>query len=188
MPFGLKNAGATYQRTMQKIFDDMLNKNVECFVDDLVVKSLKRKNHPQDLRMVFERLRRYQLKMNPLKCAFGLTSGKFLGFVKAVKGQVLADFLADHHLPAEWELCDELPDEDVMNVEMKPPWKIYFDEVLPYSFSLSQNCSNNVAEYRALILGLEAATDLDINQLKIYGDSQLVINQLLGDYELGSLS
>ncbi|GAA0146007.1 hypothetical protein LIER_06058 [Lithospermum erythrorhizon] len=62
MPFELKNAGATYQRAMQKIFDDMLHKNVECYVDNLVVKSLKRENHPQDLRVVFERLRRYQLK------------------------------------------------------------------------------------------------------------------------------
>ncbi|GAA0168524.1 hypothetical protein LIER_23225 [Lithospermum erythrorhizon] len=50
MSFGLKNAGATYQRAMQKIFDDMLHKNVECYVDDLVVKSLKREYHPQDLR------------------------------------------------------------------------------------------------------------------------------------------
>ncbi|GAA0142093.1 hypothetical protein LIER_03071 [Lithospermum erythrorhizon] len=103
---------------------------------------------------------------------------------RVVKGQVLADFLADQPLPAEWELCDELADEDVMNVEMKPPWKMYFDDLLPYSFSLSHNCSNNVAEYQALILGLEPATDLDIHQLEIYGDSQLVINQLLGDYEV----
>ncbi|KAK4400811.1 Retrovirus-related Pol polyprotein from transposon.6 [Sesamum angolense] len=81
MPFGLKNAGATYQRAMQKIFNDMLHKNVECYVDDLVVKSKKRENHFHDLRKVFERLRRYQLKMNPSKCAFGVTSGKFLGFI-----------------------------------------------------------------------------------------------------------
>ncbi|GAA0185206.1 hypothetical protein LIER_32494 [Lithospermum erythrorhizon] len=57
MPFGLKNVGATYQRAMQKIFDDMLHKNVECYVDDLVVKSVKRKDHPKDLCVVFERLR-----------------------------------------------------------------------------------------------------------------------------------
>ncbi|KAL0352213.1 UNVERIFIED_CONTAM: Retrovirus-related Pol polyprotein from transposon.6 [Sesamum calycinum] len=81
MPFGLKNAGATYQRTMQKIFDDMLHKNVECYVDDLVVKLKKRENHFHDMRKVFKRLRRYQLKMNPSKCAFGVTSRKFLGFI-----------------------------------------------------------------------------------------------------------
>ncbi|KAL0359477.1 UNVERIFIED_CONTAM: Transposon Tf2-12 polyprotein [Sesamum angustifolium] len=86
MPFGLKNAGATYQRAMQKIFDDMLHKNVKCYVDDLVVKSKKRENHFYDLRKVFERLRRYQLKMNPSKCAFGVTSGKFLGFIVRQRG------------------------------------------------------------------------------------------------------
>jgi hypothetical protein len=81
MPFGLKNAGATYQRAMQKIFDDMLHQHVECYVDDLMVKSKEKENHLQDLRLVFERLRRFQLKMNPLKCVFGVSSGKFLGFI-----------------------------------------------------------------------------------------------------------
>ncbi|KAL0305266.1 UNVERIFIED_CONTAM: Polyprotein P3 [Sesamum calycinum] len=86
MPFGLKNVGATYQRAMQKIFDDMLHKNVEWYVDDLVVKSKKRENHFHDLRKVFERLRRYQLKMNPSKCAFGVTSEKFLRFIVRQRG------------------------------------------------------------------------------------------------------
>ncbi|KAM1658314.1 hypothetical protein ACFXTN_042495 [Malus domestica] len=86
MPFGLKNAEATYQRAMQKIFNDMLHKNVECYVDDVVVKTKKRSDHLKDLRIVFERLRKYNLKMNPLKCAFGVTSGKFLGFIVKHRG------------------------------------------------------------------------------------------------------
>ncbi|KAM1773936.1 hypothetical protein ACFX12_043370 [Malus domestica] len=86
MPFCLKNAGATYQRAMQKIFNDMLHKNVECYVDDVVVKKKKRSNHLKDLHVVFERLRKYNLKMNPLKCAFGVTSGKFLGFIVKHRG------------------------------------------------------------------------------------------------------
>ncbi|XP_074315122.1 uncharacterized protein LOC141651303 [Silene latifolia] len=86
MPFGLKNAGATYQCAMQKIFDDMLHKTIECYVDDVVVKSKKRKDHVKDLRTIFERLRKCQLKMNPLKCAFGVTSGKFLGIVVRHRG------------------------------------------------------------------------------------------------------
>ncbi|GAA0178111.1 hypothetical protein LIER_29791 [Lithospermum erythrorhizon] len=81
MPFRLKNTRATYQRAMQREFDNMLHKNVECYVDDRVVKSHNKANHPQDLRTVFERLRQYQLKMNPLKCVVGVSSGKFLGFV-----------------------------------------------------------------------------------------------------------
>ena len=86
MPFGLKNAGATYQRAMQKIFDNVLHKYVECYVDDLVVKTKRRENHLVDLRSVFNHLRKYQLKMNPRKCAFGVTSGKFLGFIVRHRG------------------------------------------------------------------------------------------------------
>ncbi|KAI5312980.1 hypothetical protein L3X38_042154 [Prunus dulcis] len=86
IPFGLKNAGATYQHAMQKIFGDMLHKNVECYVNNLVIKSKRREDHLKDLRTVFNRLRKYQLKMNPLKCAFGVTSGKFLGFIVKHRG------------------------------------------------------------------------------------------------------
>ncbi|KAF3650599.1 putative homeobox-leucine zipper protein ROC8-like [Capsicum annuum] len=86
MPFGLKNVGATYKRAMQNIFDGLLHKNVERYADDLVVKSRKRYDHLKDLRMVFELLQRYQLRMNPLKCAFGVTSRKFLGFIVRHRG------------------------------------------------------------------------------------------------------
>ena len=86
MPFGLKNVEATYQRAMQKIFNVMLHKNVECYVDDVVFKTKKRSNHLKDLRMVFDKLRHYNLKMNPLKCAFGIISAKFLGFVVKHRG------------------------------------------------------------------------------------------------------
>ncbi|KAG9442226.1 hypothetical protein H6P81_018080 [Aristolochia fimbriata] len=86
MSFGLKNARATYQRDMQRIFDDILHKFMECYVDDLVVKTKSRDDHLKDLRATFERLRWYQLKMNPLKCVFGVSSGKFLGFVVRHRG------------------------------------------------------------------------------------------------------
>lgn len=74
MPFGLKNAGATVKKVMTHIFDDLLHKQVECYVDDLVVKTKRREDHVADLRIVFKRLRKYNLKMNPLKCAFGVSS------------------------------------------------------------------------------------------------------------------
>ncbi|TYK22678.1 uncharacterized protein E5676_scaffold195G001240 [Cucumis melo var. makuwa] len=86
MPFGLENVGATYQRAMQEVFDDMLHKYVECYVDDLVVKSKRRQDHLKDLKVVFDRLQKYQLRMNPLKCAFDVTSGKFLGFIVRHQG------------------------------------------------------------------------------------------------------
>jgi len=86
MSFVLKNVGATYQRAMTILFHDFFHNLVECYVDDLVVKTKDRENHPHDLRRVFERLRMHQLKMNTLKCAFGVTSGKFLGFIILKEG------------------------------------------------------------------------------------------------------
>ena len=80
MPFELKNVGATYQRTMALIFGNMLRKQVEDYVDDLVVKSKNPLGHLLHLRQVFERCREHNLRMNPSKCAFGVSSGKFLGF------------------------------------------------------------------------------------------------------------
>ena len=81
MPFGLNNVGTTYQRAIQNIFDDMLHRRVECYVNDLVVKTKQKEHHLEDLRIVFERLRMFDLKMNPLKCAFGVTSGMFPVFI-----------------------------------------------------------------------------------------------------------
>lgn len=81
MPFGLKNAGATYQHTMTKIFDDLIHKIVECNVEDLVVKAMTHEEHIEHLQIVFDRLRKHALKINPLKCAFMVLFSKFLGFV-----------------------------------------------------------------------------------------------------------
>jgi ribonuclease HI len=86
MPFGLKNAGATYQRIMTAMFHDMMNKEIEDYVDDIVVKSKKREDHLETLRKVFDRFRLYKLKMNPLKCVFGVFVGKFLGFLVHNRG------------------------------------------------------------------------------------------------------
>lgn len=414
MPFGLKNAGATYQRAMTKIFDDLIHKQVECYVDDIVVKTKSKEIHLDDLRTVFEKLRTYDLKMNPLKCAFGVASGKFLGFVvkhrgieidpekikailemppprsltqlrsfqgkiayirrfisnlsgrsrpfspllkkdakfiwdekcqkafedlkrylmnppvlaapipgkplilytaaleeslgallaqvneegkenalyylsrrllptemkyppqerhclalvfaaqklrhymlshkiqlisnvnplqylmtrptlsgrlarwsmillqfeityvplRAVKGQAIADFLAAHPIPESSPLNDDLPDEQVLSVgePAKAVWEMYFDGaasiqkesnsyspgkagvglvfltpergVMRFSYHLSDPCTNNEAEYEALITGLELAITFDIAELKVYGDSQLIINQVSGVYKV----
>ena len=85
-PFGLKNAGATYQRAMTAIFHDMMHKEIEDYVDNIVMKSKTRGDHLAILRKVFERCRLYKLRMNPLRCAFGVTTGKFLGFLVHQRG------------------------------------------------------------------------------------------------------
>lgn len=70
MPFGLKNAGATYQREMNSIFHDFIETFMKIYIYDIVVKYVSRKDHIDHLRQSFERMRKHGLKMNPLKCAF----------------------------------------------------------------------------------------------------------------------
>ncbi|KAM1692465.1 hypothetical protein ACFX2K_032071 [Malus domestica] len=122
---------------------------------------------------------------------------------KAVKGQALADFLADHPILADWKISDDLPDEDMFYINIFPKWTMFFDgsargdgagagvvfmspqrQILPYSFQLSELCSNNVAEYQALIIGLQMAINMEIIAFEVYGDSKLIINQLLTKYEV----
>jgi dsDNA-binding SOS-regulon protein len=86
MPFELKNAGATYQRLMNRMFHDQIGRNVEVYVDDMLVKSKEEGDHLDDLREMFETLRKYQMKLNPSKCAFGVYSSKFLGFMVSQRG------------------------------------------------------------------------------------------------------
>jgi hypothetical protein len=86
MTFGLKNAGATYQRAMNYIFHDLIGKLVEIYIDDVVVKSVSMDGHLEDLRHVLDRTRKFGLRMNPKKCAFGVTAGQFLGFLVHERG------------------------------------------------------------------------------------------------------
>jgi hypothetical protein len=86
MPFGLTNAGATYQRGMTTLFHDMMHKEIEVYVDDMIVKSGTEEEHVEYLLKMFQRLRKYQLRLNPNKCTFGVRSGKLLGFIVSQKG------------------------------------------------------------------------------------------------------
>nr|AAX96528.1 retrotransposon protein, putative, unclassified [Oryza sativa Japonica Group]ABA93024.1 retrotransposon protein, putative, unclassified [Oryza sativa Japonica Group] len=86
MTFGLKSAGATYQRAINYIYHDLIGWLVEVYIDDVVVKSKEIEDHIADLRKVFERTRIYGLKMNPTKCAFGVSAGQFLGFLVHERG------------------------------------------------------------------------------------------------------
>ena len=81
MPFGLKNAGSTYQRMMIRMFEPQLGKSIEVYIDDMVVKSKVVSEHMGDLRNIFEILRKHKLHFNASKCSFGMVSGKFLGYM-----------------------------------------------------------------------------------------------------------
>ena len=81
MPFGLKNAWATYQRAATTLFHDMMHRDVEIYVDGMIVKSQGRADHLAALQRFFERIRQFRLRLNPKKCTFGVTSGKLLGHI-----------------------------------------------------------------------------------------------------------
>ena len=86
MPFGLKNIGATYQRMMTRMFESQLGKNIEIYIDDMVVKSKLESEYVNDLGNIFEILRRHKLGLNASKCSFGVGSGKFLGYMVTYRG------------------------------------------------------------------------------------------------------
>ncbi|KAI5316862.1 hypothetical protein L3X38_036569 [Prunus dulcis] len=218
MPFGLRNAGATYQRAMNSIFHDMIGHSLEVYIDDVVVKSPEEGDHVSNLKRAFLRMRQHKLKMNPKKCVFAVQAGNFLGFLvhqkgieidknkaksiiealpprnkkayvpqKAVKGQAVADFLADHP-GEEIENMDSL---DIANADLLPrahtclnnpiysvhltPWKLYFD-----------GSKIDVAYGAGIVLEepLEIRhLELGIQSMEILGDSMLVLKQIAGKYK-----
>nr|XP_009611301.1 uncharacterized protein LOC104104822 [Nicotiana tomentosiformis] len=102
MPFGLKNAGATYQRLVTKMFQEYLGKTMEVYIDDMLVKSTQAEDHFQHLSPTFEILRRYSMKLNLEKCVFGVASSKFLGFLVSDRGIEVN--------PAQIKNIEEIPD------------------------------------------------------------------------------
>ena len=86
MPFGLKNAGATYQRLVNRMFQKQIGTFMEVYIDDMLVKSIKAELHITHLAEAFQILKSYNMKLNPAKCAFGVSTGKFLGFIVNNRG------------------------------------------------------------------------------------------------------
>ncbi|KAL0295510.1 UNVERIFIED_CONTAM: Retrovirus-related Pol polyprotein from transposon opus [Sesamum angustifolium] len=86
MAFGLKNAGATYQRLVNNMFREQIGRDMEVYIDDMMVKSQKKENHKQDLQDYFGILQHFRMKLNPTKCTFGVRGGKFLGFMISQRG------------------------------------------------------------------------------------------------------
>ena len=86
MTFGLRNVGATFQRCMQKCLLKQLGRNAHIYVDDIVVKTEKRGTLLEDLKETFANLRRFQIKLNPEKCMFGVPAGQLLGFLVSERG------------------------------------------------------------------------------------------------------
>src|SRR4051812_2936268 len=86
MPFGLKNAGATYQWTVQNCLKEQIGRNMHAYVDDIVIKSHLAGSLINDLQETFKNLCKYQMKLNPAKCTFGVPAGKLLGYIVSERG------------------------------------------------------------------------------------------------------
>ncbi|KAK4855456.1 hypothetical protein QYF36_007558 [Acer negundo] len=106
MPFGLKNAGATYQQLVNKMFARQIGRNMEVYVNNMVTKSVTKDKHVSYLRETFDILTQYNMKLNPAKCLFEVSSGKFLGYQVSQRGievnpdkiQALADMVSPKSL------------------------------------------------------------------------------------------
>jgi hypothetical protein len=86
MPFGLKNAGATYQRMMQYCLGSQISRNIQVYIDDIVITTRKEESLISDLQETFDNLNRYKLNLNPTKCSFGVSVGQLLGFLVSARG------------------------------------------------------------------------------------------------------
>ncbi|CAL8134413.1 unnamed protein product [Prunus armeniaca] len=219
MPFGLRNAGATYQRAINSVFHDMVGHSLEVYIDDVAIKSLEEGNHlkhymlPYTIYIIAKTdLIKYMLTRPMLRGRVGKWTLALTEFAfryvphKAIKGQAVANFLADHPR----EEVENMDSVDIANANLLTrahtflnnpiyslhltPWKLYFDgskidiaseagivleEPLGirhcYSFQLDFQCTNNKAEYEALIIGLEMLVELEIQSVEILGDSMLVL-------------
>ncbi|GJZ85501.1 reverse transcriptase domain-containing protein [Tanacetum coccineum] len=187
MPFGLKNAGATYQRLVDKAFQKQIGRNLEIYVDDLVIKSRTEQEIIRDIEETFRTLKEINKKMNPKKCTFG------------VEEDFIVERLEDDSLAAPMEVKEELPD----------PWTLFIDgsscidgskaglilinskgKEFTYALRFEFDATNNEAEYEALIASLRITEQMGIKTLQAHVDSRLVANQVKMSYiakELGMI-
>ncbi|XP_057746519.1 uncharacterized protein LOC130965775 [Arachis stenosperma] len=113
MPFGLKNAGATYQRLVNKIFRNLSGNKIEVYIDDMLAKTESGEQLTDDLKVIMDTLREHQMRFNPTKCAFGMEAGKFLGFMITQRGveanpEKYRAVLEMTRTPFKWETeCEE---------------------------------------------------------------------------------
>ncbi|XP_028101407.1 uncharacterized protein LOC114300744 [Camellia sinensis] len=193
MSFGLKNARATYQRLVNVVFQHQIGQNMEVYIDDMLVKSKLSLDHLADLRKTFKTLRKYQIKLNSEKCAFGVGFGKFLGFMAVVDFILeftnltpnipppLAHFTTNAEDPHSWTLSvdgSSYKEGSEAGLILTTPEGGYFKCTLCLLF----DASNNEVEYEALILGLRLAKDIGVSHIHVFSDSQLIVRQITREF------
>ncbi|PKI70944.1 hypothetical protein CRG98_008677, partial [Punica granatum] len=186
---------------------------IEVYVDDMIAKSKEGKDHLVNLKRLFDRLKKYKLRLNSTKCTFGAKLGKLLGFVVSERGikvdpdkvKAIADHLAEFPFEDDTPINSDFPDEGILQVdseENKFAWKMYFNGAVnstgsgigavlispdgryyPIAAKVDFPYTSNVAEYEACILVLQAAIDFKVKELEVFGDSMLIIFQMLGQWK-----
>ncbi|XP_074351922.1 uncharacterized protein LOC141691074 [Apium graveolens] len=172
MPFRLRNAGATFQRLVNKMFKEQIRDTMEVYIDDMVVKSKNAADHVKDLDQVFNELRAYNMKLKPSKCNFAVSLGKFLGHMVTRRGIEVEP----------WSLYTDGASNDNgtgVGLVLKSPQ----GDTLAYSICYEFKATNNESEYEALIIGMTTALDLNIIHPEVNCDSLLIVNHVRGTCE-----
>ncbi|GKD53979.1 reverse transcriptase domain-containing protein [Tanacetum coccineum] len=168
-----KNAGATYQRLVNEAFQSQIGKNLEVYVDDMVVKRKSEREMLADITETFDNLQRINMKLNLKKCSFGVTEGKFLGYMVTSEGiranPTKTKDIAEMQSPKTWG-------------EMQSLAGMLATEYM-YALRLNFESTNNQAEYEALLAGLRIAKKMGVQSLSVNVDSKLVAIQINDNYE-----
>ncbi|SPT20063.1 unnamed protein product [Triticum aestivum] len=182
MPFGLKNARATFMRMIHKCLLTQISRNVEAYMDDIVVKSRKGSDLLTDLAETFANLRRYDIKLNPLKSDAAFAELKALLSTQPVLAAPISKEPLLLYIAATGQLASTMLNGSGAGVVLVSPR----GDKLRYVLQIHFDSSNNEAEYEALLYGLCMAILLGVRRLMVYGDSDLVVNQVMKEWDVRS--
>ncbi|RVW22832.1 Transposon Ty3-I Gag-Pol polyprotein [Vitis vinifera] len=181
MSFGLKNARATYQRLMTKIFKTLIRRTIEVYIDDIVVKSKTRGEHDQHLEEVSHLMREYNMKLNPSKCTFGgvYTTGwtKDCQLAQGAKACLL-------HQQSNGQCGNPILKNGANNLGLENAAQKLYPYFQAYQvIRLGFPASNNEAEYEAILSRLNLAIAFSASKPEICSNSQLIVGHIQGEYE-----
>ncbi|XP_042415121.1 uncharacterized protein LOC122004273 [Zingiber officinale] len=182
--------GTTYQRLMNKVFKKQIGRNIEVYVNDILIKTIRASSLCANIEETCRTLRRYGLKLNPNKSLFGAKSGKFLGYIVTERGievnpskvKALQDMTPPKNLKEAQRLTGRITALSHFISQSA-------NRSLPFfklSVRLNYRATNNEAEYEAFIAGLQAAKHVGAASVVIHSDSQLVAQQLMSNFGISN--
>ncbi|XP_074343068.1 uncharacterized protein LOC141680865 [Apium graveolens] len=199
MPFGLCNAGVTFQRLVNKMFKDKIGKIMKVYIDDMVVKSVNTENHVRDLHEVFDILGSYNIKLNSSKYNFIVSSGKFLGHMVTRRDHTVSRVLVKESEGIQspvYHVSKSLVDAETRTTIKSQTLDDFVADFSPRQMTTAEEEFQRViyrvytklltfkAEYEALIVGLTTANDMKVKNIDVNCDSLLIVNHVNGSYEV----